>query len=56
MVVLVLILTAVLWYLYHRIFTVIYVSALNGIIRELVVCFILSAVIVTTLMQILGLA
>lgn len=51
----VLILTAVLWYLYHKLFAVVYVNALSGIIRELAICFVLSLVIIATLMNILGL-
>ena len=52
--ILALILTVVLWYLYHKCFTVVYTNALAGIIREIAVCFVLSVVIVGTICSVLG--
>lgn len=49
-----LILTAVLMYLYHKLFTVVYVNALAGILREIVVCFVLSVVILGMVSHALG--
>ena len=49
-----LILTAVLMYLYHKLFTVVYVNALAGILREIVVCFVLSVVILGMVSHVLG--
>ena len=52
--ILVLILTGVLMYLYHKFFTVIYVNALAGILREIVVCFVLAVIILGTIYKLLG--
>ena len=52
--VLALVLTAVLWYLYHKFFTVIYTNVLAGFIREVAVCFVLAVIIVGTLASALG--
>lgn len=52
--ILVLVLTAVLLYLYHKIFTVVYVNALAGIIREIAVCFVLALVICSIIFNALG--
>ena len=52
--ILVLILTGVLMYLYHKFFTVVYVNALSGIIREIVVCLILSALILSAVFKLFG--
>lgn len=51
---LVLILAAVLWYLYHKLFTVVYTNALAGILREVVICLVLSVVILTVVFNALG--
>ena len=51
----VLVLTGVLMYLYHKCFTVVYVDALAGIVREIAVCFVLSVVIVGIIGSVLGL-
>lgn len=51
---LVFILAAVLWYLYHKLFTVVYVNALAGIIREIVICIALSIVILALICQAFG--
>ena len=47
-------LTVVLMYLYHKLFTVVYVNALAGIIREIVVCFVLAVIILGTAFKLLG--
>lgn len=52
--ILVLVLTAVLLYLYHKVFTVVYVNALAGIIREIAVCFVLALVILSIVFNALG--
>lgn len=52
--ILALVLTAVLMYLYHKFFTVVYVNALAGILREIVVCFVLAVIILGTIFKLLG--
>ena len=52
--ILALVLTAVLMYLYHKLFTVVYVNALAGILREIVVCFVLSLLILGGIFKLFG--
>ena len=52
--ILILALTAALWYLYHKLFNVVYVNALAGIAKEIAACFFLSVIILTVVSNALG--
>ena len=46
---LVLVITAALWFLYHKIFDVYYFDSVAGIAKELMVCFVLSFIVLAIL-------
>ena len=48
---LVLVITAALWFLYHKIFDVYYFDSVAGIAKELMVCFVLSFIVLAILYQ-----
>lgn len=52
--ILVLVVTFILWRTYHKLFQVVYVNAAVGILREIVVCFVLACLIVSGVFSALG--